>query len=389
MRRRGLCADSSGCLPHGSLHCGKRDACEVPRRFINLFDKDGCNMIKEHSKSVTIKDVAKAANVSITTVSRVLNNSLGLVNEQTRQRILDVIHELDYSPNAMARGLHAAQTKTIGLIIQDFTNPYYMGIVRSVEEIAQRLGYTIILTNAQRSHQKTADYLQILREKRVDGIIAIGGRILRDAKVSSLLDKEDMKIVAIGRPINSNIPSVHIDNALAARNACEYLISLGHRRIALIVGTAGPTTTERSSGYYDALKLNGIEVNHNWTVNGNFTFEGGYSAVENLAPIGGPSGITAIVAINDVMAIGAIKYLQKSGHDVPGDVSVIGFDDIQAASYVTPTLSTVAVPVQGLGRAAMETLSQMIYDKEAPLSTMFPTKIIARESTAPCKFPAL
>jgi len=341
-------------------------------------------MAKTNNKSATIKDVARIANVSITTVSRVLNDNVCLVNEKTRQRVLEAVNALDYSPNAMARGLHADKTKAIGLIIQDITNPYYMGMVRSVEDIAQNLSYTIILANAQRCHKKTAEYLRIMREKRVDGVIIIGGRILQDTKVSSFLDKGDMKIVVVGRPISTNLPCVNIDNAQASLNACEYLINLGHRRISLIVGAAGPTTTERLSGYHEALKLHGIAENPMWIANGHFTFEGGYSAVGNVGEIGGKNGVTAVFATNDVMAIGAMKRLQKMGYSIPGDVSVLGFDDVQAASYVTPTLSTVAVPVQGLGRAAMETLSQMIDDKETPLSTIFPTKIIVRESTAQC-----
>ncbi len=336
-------------------------------------------------KTITIKDVAKRSNVSISTVSRVLNKKNRLVNPETRKRVLDVIDELGYYPNAMARSLHSNKTRTIGMIVQDIANPYYPSIVKSVENTAQKWGYSIILANAERSRLRTSKYLKIMCEKRVDGLILIGGGIVQDAEEQDFLERTGVKIMVIGKPHNTKLASVQIKNIEAAREACTYLIGLGHRRIAMITGTDdSATAVDRTQGYREALEANGLPFNKEWVISGDFDFKGGYSAAEKLSQIGGKNGITAIFAQNDMMAIGAMKALQKKGYRIPQDVSILGFDDIQAASFVTPTLATVAVPLEELGSTAMENLVKLLNGDKLDRPTYLQTEIKHRESLSRC-----
>lgn len=328
---------------------------------------------------VTIKDVARHANVSISTVSRVLNNSKHAVSPETRERVLKAIEELGFYPNAMARGLHLNKTKTIGLIIQDISNPYYPGIVHGVEDAAQELGYTVILANVYRSRERTHKYLNVFREKRVDGIIFTGGGIVKDAAKNNFFEQNTIATVVIGKPGHAKLPSVQVNNVQAAREACEHLINLGHKQIVTVTGPADSSTAlDRLEGYRQSLIAHGIEPKDEWIIKGNFEFESGYSAVESFPEV--IKGKTAVFAQNDMMAIGIIKRLQEKGLRVPEDVAVIGFDNIQLASFVTPMLSTVAVPVYDLGKTAMRVLSEMLSGNEVSRITTLPTKLLLRQS---------
>ncbi|MBC7324442.1 MAG: LacI family DNA-binding transcriptional regulator, partial [Moorella sp. (in: Bacteria)] len=276
---------------------------------------------------VTIKDVARHAGVSVTTVSRVLNNSQHPISPETRERVLATIKELGFYPNAMARSLQLNETKTIGLILPDVANPYYSGIVRGVEDIAHENGYTVILCNTDRSRERTKTYLRVLREKRVDGVIFTGGGAVEDADREHFFEHGSVATVLIGRH-KANLPAVQVDNVQAARQAVEHLLQLGHRRIATVTGPAVSTTSrDRLEGYYLALESFGVEADPDLVIEGDFEFYSGYQAVGQL-PLSGPRRISAIFAHNDLMAIGAIKALQERGLKVPEDVAVVGFDNI-------------------------------------------------------------
>ncbi len=329
---------------------------------------------------VTIKDVAKHAKVSITTVSRVLNKTEHSVSPETKERVLNSIRELGFYPNAMARGLHLNRTKTIGLIIQDISNPYYPSIVRGVEDSAQELGYTVILANAYRSRDRTTKYLNVFREKRVDGIIFTGGGVVKDAVEENFFEHTHIATVVIGKSCNVKIPTVQVNNVQAAWEACEHLLKLGHKRIVTITGPEESTTAiDRLEGYNQALIHHGITPKDEWVIQGNFEFESGYKAIERLSEVGGEK-ITAIFAQNDMMAIGAMKALEEKGLKVPEDIAVIGFDNIPLSSFVTPTLSTVTVPIYELGRTSMKILSDILAGHEVSRITTLPTKLTLRGS---------
>lgn len=328
---------------------------------------------------VTIKDVARHANVSITTVSRVLNETEHAVSPETKERVLKSIQELGFYPNAMARGLHLNKTRTIGLIIQDISNPYYPSIVRGVEDAAQELGYTVVLANVYRSRERTTKYLNVLREKRVDGIIFTGGGVVKDAVEEKFFERTHITTVVIGKSCNAKLPSVQINNVQASREACEHLIKLGHRKIVTITGPCDSTTAiDRLEGYQQALKVHGIDPQEGWIYQGNFEFESGYRAAESFLSMG--NGFTALFAHNDMMAIGAMKALREKGLRIPEDIAVIGFDNIPLTSYITPALSTVAVPVYELGRTSMKILSDLLSGNEVSRITTLPTKLTLRQS---------
>ena len=335
------------------------------------------------TRAITIKDVAKAANVSITTVSRVLNNNLSSVNDETRERIKAVIRDLQYVPNAMARGIRAEKTRTIGLIIQDINNPYYPGIVLGVESTAQKLGFSLILANSQRSRAHVRRYLQLMWEKRVDGLILAGGDLGRELDSCDLPGKGSMKAVVIGKTRPEAGVSVQIDNIGAGKMACEFLLRHGHRNIAMITGVANsPTSIDREAGYRMALEAHGVTPQRRWTARGNFVYDGGYAAVGKL-PL---EQITAIFAHNDLMAIGAINALTERGYRVPGDISVIGFDGILPSSYIFPGLTTIQVPFEAVGKRAVESLVKLMNGRKVENTSYIPVSIVERGTVGDCAF---
>ena len=330
-------------------------------------------------KNITIKDVAKAANVSITTVSRVINNNHDAVNRETGERVRTIIRELQFVPNAMARGLHSTSTKTIGLVIQDIANPYYPGIVQGVENAAQKRGYSLFLANVQRSHTRTRQYFEIMREKRVDGMILVGGGIVRDADRENLFGADDLRTVVVGKPAIDCV-SVQIDNVAAAREACLHLIAMGHRRVGMITGSAySNSAQDREAGYVEAMEQAGLPREKAWGARGNFTYEGGHSAAEKMIG-GGDRGVTAVFAHNDLMAIGAVNCFQERGIKVPGDVSVVGFDGIQLSSYFSPALTTVRVPFADMGKMAMDCLAALLLGRRVEKTVFLPAGLVERET---------
>ncbi len=340
----------------------------------------------DRQKNVTIKDVAKLADVSITTVSRVLNNRDDLVNPQTRKKVLEAINELRFRPNAMAQSLHSDATKTIGLIVQDISNPYYPSIVRNIEESAQKSGYSVILANAQRSKKKTLKILEVLWGKRVDGLIIVGGSVVRHEEEYSFIRDMGVPTVVLGKTYGPQLVSVRVDNTVAARSAAEYLVKRGHRRIGILTGPPqSSSSATREAACREVLEENGIELPEEWVLRGDYTFDTGERVIKTLYPIGGKDGVTAMFVLNDMMAIGAIKGLQSMGYNVPDDISVIGFDNIQSATYINPGLTTVGVPVDKLGRIAMDRMAQLLAGKEVQAETIIPTSIVERESVAEYK----
>lgn len=328
---------------------------------------------------VTIKDVARRAGVSVTTVSRVLNNSPHPISPETRRKVLEAVAELGFCPNAAARSLQLNETRTIGLMLPDVANPYYSGIVRGIEDVAHHEGYTIILCNTDRSRERTLKYLRVLREKRVDGVIFMGGGVVEDAKEDRFFQQEDIPTVVIGRH-SGPFPSVQIDNSEAAKRAVLHLMARGYRHIACIAGPPSSTTTrDRLAGYYQALAENGLEHDPLWVVYADFTPGGGYKAVQEL--LKRRPRPTALFVHNDLMAVGAIKALAEEGLVIPKEIAIVGFDDIPLASYVIPTLTTVRVPVYEMGATAMRLLRDLLVGQPVPEVTILPVELIVREST--------
>jgi LacI family transcriptional regulator len=334
---------------------------------------------------LTINDVAAEAGVSVATVSRVLNNAGYPVRAETRERVLAAIEKLDFRPNELARGLLLKSTRTVGLAIPDIANPYYPLISRGVEDVASEHGYAVIICNTDRDARKSERYINTLLQKQVDGMILAGGGT-DFTTASERFAKRGTRVVFIGRP-GPAWPSVRVPNADAAAAAMEHLADLGHRRVGFIGGASQLTSAvDRLDGYLRAVAEHGLDDGDALRQAGDFTEESGYRAAAQLLSLSPPP--TAIFAANDRMAIGAMAAAHDAGRAVPGDLSVVGFDDIPMASYLRPPLTTVALPGYEMGAAAMRLLLEQVQagpdgDAPEPPVVHLDARLVVRESTAP------
>ena len=325
-----------------------------------------------------IQDVAARAQVSIATVSRVLNESDHKVSKETRKRVLNAIRELDYRPNALARGLLMKKTKTIGIIIPDISNPYYAGIVRGMQDMADRNGYDVILQNTDRSQDRIVKSIYLLREKIADGVIFSGGIIHGYESLSALKELRE-RVVVIGRH-EVNFPAALVDNIGGASEAIQHLIELGHKSIGFIGGPENSTTMiDRLKGYESALAQNGYPMDDTLLKWGDLNPESGFEATKHL--LEQKNRPSAILAGNDQMAFGAIHAARQLGFKVPKDLAVVGFDDVPLSAYFEPPLTTVKIPRYRLGEGAMEMLIELIQEKEFNRIRWFKTELIVRGST--------
>ena len=334
------------------------------------------------AKRIGITDVAREAEVSIATVSRVVNGGYP-VRPETRERVLAAVRKLGFRPNDIARSLLLKKTRTVGLIIPDIANPYYPAITRGVEDTASEHLYAVIFCNADRDEGKSEYYVNTLLGKQVDGIIIAGGGT-DYGWASDTFAEVGAEVVFIGRH-RPDWPSVQIDNVAAARAATTHLTGLGHRDIAFL---AGPLTLssvhDRLAGYRLGLEDHGLAFDYRLLREGDFTEHTGYEAAIGL--LADRPAPTAIFAANDRMAIGAMAAIADRGLRVPDDVSVVGFDDVGMASYVRPALTTVAVPTYELGTTAMRLmlrrLGEEVPDPPGTVTTE-PTLTVRDSATDP------
>ncbi len=326
----------------------------------------------------TIQDVATRAKVSITTVSRVINNNPHRVSRVTRERVLKTIKEMDYRPNALAQGLINKRTMTIGVIIPDISNPYYAEIVRGIQDMADEEGYAVFLQNTDRRQERIIQYIHLFREKRVDGIIFSGG-IIHGYEPLSALREFSQKVVVIGRH-EVDFPAIRVDNIGGATLAIQHLVDLGHQRICFINGPEMSTTSEdRLQGFKNAIAQNGIPFEDGMVKRGNLTPESGYQVARELLEM--PDRPTAVFASNDLMAFGAVHAAGDLGLSVPRDLAVIGFDNILLSSYFNPTLTTVEIPMYKLGTAAMKMIVNVASDNSFDRYQWFKPRLLIRHST--------
>jgi LacI family transcriptional regulator len=325
-----------------------------------------------------IVDVALKARVSIATVSRVVNKSLHKVNPTTRERVLAAISEMDYRPNALAKGLLMKKTMTIGIIIPDISNPYYAEIVRGIQDVADQAGYAVTLHNTDKKPGGITRYIYLLREKSADGIIFSGG-IINGHETLSILKELKERVVVIGRH-EVDSPAVMVDNIGGAAQAVQHLFDIGHRRIGFIGGPDGSTTAlDRLAGYKNTMAKNGLKFAPRLVKKGTWNPQSGYLLGMQL--LKGKSRPTAIVAANDQMAFGAIKAAKELGLVVPEDLAVVGFDNIPLSSYFNPSLTTVEIPMHDLGAAAVRMLLNLISGEKFENIKLFKTRLLVRGST--------
>lgn len=326
-----------------------------------------------------IREVAKRAKTSTATVSRVLNQT-GTVSEDTLQRVLDAVEALGYKP--VVREGAVRETKTIALVVPDIENPFFGKMAKEITRIANGMRYNILLVNVGSLRNDGGEFLLNLIGQRIDGILYGSSYRSEDAVRQALQNK--IPIVLLDREIrNIQVDSVSVNNEQAGFIATEHLIELGHEEIAFIGGIGGmKISDDRQLGYRKALEAAGIAYKEEYIVHGDFLMDKGYDLADWL--MREYPEITAILAANDLMGIGAVSCLTAKGYRVPQDVSVMGFDDIELAAALTPRLSTVAYPLESMSRMAMESIFAQIEGKEEEKQcTVLYAKLIPREST--CK----
>jgi len=300
----------------------------------------------------TIKDVAKHANVSVATVSRVINNT-DIVQEKTKQKVLSAIKALNYSPNLLGRDLRRLETKKVLVLLNTISNQFYSRVVKGIEEKALEFGYTVMVCMTHGDAEIEKGYLQMLKTKLVDGAI-----MLTTEQDGKLLTKElnGVNVVQACEPCHEFItPTVSIDNEAAAYDAVSYLIKNKHKNIAFFgAGYIYQSSKQREMGYLKALGDNGIEKNEEWVFHEGFSFNAGIRATTTL--IAKAKMPTAIFCVSDSCAAGVIKTLVKNNIKVPSEISVMGFDNTQLSQICTPTITTVKQPQYEIGYQAMELL---------------------------------
>jgi LacI family repressor for deo operon, udp, cdd, tsx, nupC, and nupG len=328
-----------------------------------------------------IKDIAERLGVSAATVSRALSDS-GLVAEPTLSRIREVAREMNYRPNVSARNLRTQRAMAVLMVVRDVGNPFYLEILKGVEATARAAGYSVLMGNTENDSDREVEYFDMLRDGHADGMILMTGKLPeRDGFLSSIANAPI--VVALEEIQDAGFPHVLIDNEGAARNAVEHLIGLGHRRIAHVSGPVPEIMSiHRRDGYRTAMAAAGLPVPNGYEPVGDYLLHTGQRLCRGLVEL--PEPPTAIFVANDEMAFGVIHELRKLGLDVPGDVSVVGFDDLFLSEAFYPPLTTVSQPRTDIGRTAMTMLLDMLSGGLTPRKpAVLPTTLKIRGTTAP------
>jgi len=332
---------------------------------------------------LTMEEIARLAGVSKSTVSKVFNND-ERISVATREKVLKIAKKFNYRPSRVPRSLKTKRTKAVGLVLPNVMNPFFPGIIKGVEDVALENGYMVVFCNTDEQVEKETLYFQMFEDHWIDGIIISGvtGESEEEKKYIKDLHKKGIHVVLIDREIEGYFTNVvMIDNQGAAFKATKHLLDLGHRRIGFISAPLKIRIfTERLKGYKKALAETGVDFGKDLVIEGDQTSKSGEEAVRYFLSLKNPP--TAIFATNDVMAIGALRELQRNNLKVPDDVSVVGFDDIPLASLVNPPLTTIAQPIYEIGAQAMKLLIRNIEKKDVVKSKIIlDTKLVIREST--------
>ncbi|MGB9591044.1 MAG: LacI family DNA-binding transcriptional regulator [Candidatus Kryptoniota bacterium] len=333
---------------------------------------------------ITIKDVANLAGVSKTTVSHVLNQTR-FVQEDTRARVLKAIEELGYRPSSIARSLVSKRTKTVGLLISDVGNPFYPDVILGVEEVALANDYSIFLCNTNYDLQRAFKYINTIIDKSVDGVLFMSSsmtlemveEVVQHQIRAVVLDWGAMKLEEMASTITINFD-------VGIQQAIRHLVEMGHRNIAHVSGPLNLWTAQvRRDAFLRALKSNGLDWENAVIIEGDLRIEGGRKALEQI--MGLNPRPTAVFTANDLMALGIIWAARNYHLNLPDDLSVVGLDDIDLSSKVTPSLSTVAMPRNEIGKMAMRMLLDLIEagDSGVKQKVSVDTAFVLRQSTVP------
>jgi LacI family transcriptional regulator len=333
---------------------------------------------------VTLRDVARRAAVHPGTVSRALNvETRALVNEETARRVINAAEELGYKPNPMARGLKTNRSYTVGVLIPDLTNPLFPPIVRGIEDRLGEAGYTSLIANTENDPERERADVLALRTRQVDGFIAATAR--QDHELLAEMVAAGERVVLVNRRLpDGSLAAVTGDDREGARLAVEHIIGLGHTRVAHLGGPQELSTgNQRYHGFVDAMRAAGITPDPRLVRFGRaFTESEGARICRELLEDG--RAFTAIVAGNDLMALGCYDVLEERGLTCPADVSVIGFNDMRFADRFNPPLTTIRLPHYEIGAAAAELLLERLQDADVgPRQVTLDPSLVVRASTAP------
>ncbi len=327
----------------------------------------------------TIREVAKSAGVSYATVSHVLNNTR-FVSQETRERVLAAMAQLNFRPNALARSLRQGKTHTIGLVLPDSANPFFAEISRSIEDEAFKKGYNVILCNTELDVQRELFYVDVLSKKQVDGIVFVAAGDQTDSL--DFLRSQSMPVVMVDRDVPKvEVDAVLTDNQLGGYLATHHLIGLGHRRIACIAGPSNITpSAERIIGYRKALEEAALPYDEKLILRGDYHAESGMQITHVLLKT--EPRPTAIFALNDLMALGALRAAAEANCSVPNDLAIVGYDDLELSRFTNPPLTTIAQPKKQIGAEAVSLLAERMSGKSRlPSRLVLPPELIIRRST--------
>lgn len=337
-------------------------------------------------RTVSIEDIAQAAGVSHTTVSRALRDS-PLISREVRERVQSLALEMGYIPNALAQGLRGERTNTIGLVVTTIADPFVGRVVRGVEEIAQQRDISLFLSVSNNDPDREMAVIETFHRRRVDGIIVAAAQLT--AQHEKRLNRLRVPTVLINQQAETDLKhhhSVSIDDYSGARQAVRHLLDLGHRSVGFLGAGSRPRSNRaRLQGYRDALASAGVEPNPAWVcgtpADARYHTDDVRGAQE-LLPSMLEAGITALFCYNDLMAVGALLACRTFGISVPEQLSLVGFDDIELAQFVTPALTTVHQPKLRLGQTAITMILDLL-DGKPVADALLPTDLVVRGSTAP------
>ena len=336
----------------------------------------------------TIKDIAKICGVGVSTVSRAINNHPD-INPETKEKIMNTIKEYGYVPNNSARNLKRVDAKAIAVLVKGISNPFFANMIKVIEKECKKKHYYMELSHIESDEDEVDAALKVVKEKRLRGIIFLGGLFshsdekLRKLTVPFVFSTAGSIPGNISKKLYSNIC---VDDRKESARIVDYLIGLGHKKIAMVVAEPNEQSIGklRLDGYYEALQAHDIAINPNLvyqTTNevGHFSMENGYRTTKRLIESG--EEFTAVYAMADVLAIGAIRALLESGLRVPEDVSVAGYDGIDVSGYISPSLTTIRQPVEDMAKNTVKLLFDIIAGKKEHQHITFDGELLEREST--------
>jgi DNA-binding LacI/PurR family transcriptional regulator len=341
-----------------------------------------CNRLRkkalgtETEQRMTLRELARLVGVSTSTASRALNQNTA-ISEEVRKRVLRAAQETNYIPNSMARGLALRRSHLIGLVVPSIGNPFFAEIARGAHDAAYERGYVVTLCDTQRSRNREDLFVQTLVQSRVDGVIVTGG-VLTPEHIQGLKQQRLPVVLAGRRSSGTGYSGVSVDNIAVGHEATRFVIEKGHTNILYLSGPAESSASrDRQRGYEDAIEAHGLTPS---IVQGDFSMEFGFEEAARIAAQKTPP--TAVFAANDMLAIGLIMGLVNLGLKVPGDIAVIGCDDIPMGALIRPALTTMHVPMYDIGARSMQLLLRSIEgnDQLPPESILLESSLVVRES---------